>query len=278
MERIVELLDRWNQQPTKRVTLGTIKMDTALQPRIERIVPFKERSRFEAQREEHLKRLRSVLNGGSSVELDPILLADWGEGLYLVDGHHRVFAYRGCQRREIPARVLEVSKRDAVMVSKLVNTQGVKLPMHAEQAREACWQFIIGMRKQGVTVPANRKLASRFGIDKDTVARMKHTIERVNPRDYNRDFCDETTGWPRWKDARGNAWKGGLEEMEPEKRVRWRAEKLAKKLAGIVADADPEVLGLAIELLKQEARDEQLERNAAVDWQVFLRQPEEDAA
>lgn len=104
MERIVELLDRWNQQPTKRVTLGTIKMDTALQPRIERIVPFKERSRFEAQREEHLKRLRSVLNGGSSVELDPILLADWGEGLYLVDGHHRVFAYRGCQRRRfLPA-------------------------------------------------------------------------------------------------------------------------------------------------------------------------------
>lgn len=278
MERIVEQLDRWNQQPSQQVSLGKIKTDPALQPRIELVVPYKERARLESQRQEHLKRLRSVLDGGRTVELDPVLLADWGEGLYLVDGHHRLFAYRGCHRREIPARILEVSKRDAVMVSKLVNTQGVKLPMHAEQAREACWQFIIGMRQQGVPVPANRKLASKFGIDKDTVARMKHAISHVDLRDHNRDFCDVATGWPRWKYVKRSEWHGGLEAMEPTKRLRWQAEKLAKKLAGITANAQREVLELAIELLKQEARDEQLERNAAVDWQVFLQQPEEDAA
>lgn len=208
-----------------------------------------------------------------------MLLADWGEGLYLVDGHHRVFAYRGCMRREISARVMKVSKKDAVMASKLVNTQGVKLPLHAEQAREACWQFIIGASQQGENVLSNRKLASMFGIDKDTVARMKHTMKQINLRDYHPDFCDETTGWPRWKDAKGNAWRGGVEAMEPDKRLRWRAEKLAKKLAGIIANTDQEVLELAFELLKQEAQDAKLEKqHAALDWRLFLQQPEEDAA
>lgn len=45
MERIVELLEQWNQQPTERVPLGRIKTDPALQPRVERVVPFRDRSR-----------------------------------------------------------------------------------------------------------------------------------------------------------------------------------------------------------------------------------------
>jgi len=280
MEKMLDLLERWNQEPAQLVPVGRIKTDPALQPRVEKVVPFKHRSRQDAEREEHLRRLRNVLDGGVTVELDPVLVADWGEGLYLVDGHHRLWAYRNCSRPQIPARILRVSKADAVMVSKLVNNRGVKLALHKEQAREACWQFIVGSYLRDMPVPSNRKLASEFGIDKDTVAAMKRRRERVNLQDYNPDFGDEATGWPRWRDVRGNAWKGGLEALDQDARLEWRAEKVAKKLMGIVADTPQDVLERAFEILKQEEQQEELEkRRAALDWEMFLRHlDDEDAA
>lgn len=279
MEKMIRLLEEWNQQPVEYVTLGRIKMDAALQPRVERVVPLKDRSRYEALREEHLQRLRLVLDGGHSVELDPVLLADWGKGLFVVDGHHRVRAYRGESRPCIPARVMKVSKADAVLVSKLVNTQGVKLAMHREQSREACWQFLINASNRGEQLLANRKLASMFGINKDTVASMKRAMQRVNPAEYHPEFNDEWTGWPRWKDVRGNAWRGGIDAMSDDQRLQWQAEKIAKKLRGIVEGSDPAAVRLAIALIRQEDEFAKFERQQeAAQWQALIPEEDEQAA
>jgi ParB-like chromosome segregation protein Spo0J len=188
-----------------------------------------------------------------------VLVADVGGGLFVVDGHHRLKAYRRAQRETIPARVYPMDRHRAVVVSKLVNCGERALEMHPEQCRDAAWQYLAAVTRRGaMKLPPGdscRTLAGRFGIGKDTVSNMLRKLPKVNPTDYA-GALDPGTGWPRWRTVREGpaGWKQDLEEMDVEQVTQHRAEAMAKKIGALMDSDTPEVFRRALLLLKIEAQ------------------------
>jgi hypothetical protein len=255
METLQETLATWRATKAQRMRLEALQVDPALQPREERLVPFKGRGRYEDLAADHVGRMRHTLEASKRAELEPLLVAEIDGQPFVVDGHHRMTAYRAAKRKTVPVRVRPMSRHQAALLSKLVNLDGVKLPLHAEQARDAAWQYIAHLTKRGtVDLPSGestRTIAGRFGIGHDTVARMLHKIPTVELREFNPEACDAGTGWPRWKYVKdASRW---ADQMPPAERLQRRAERTAKRLAKLKDSAGAEVFQLAVALLLREA-------------------------
>lgn len=260
---IEQALQRLQAAEVQHLPLAALKTDEALQPREARMVPVKDQGRVERRSEEHTGTMRLALEAAQSIELEPVLVADVDGVLYVVDGHHRLRAYRLAQRETIQARVLPLKYPEAVMVSKLVNCAERALEMHAEQKRDAAWQYVAAVTRRGATgLPAGeslRTIAGRFGISKDTAQRMIHKLPEVNLKDWNSTALDTGTGFPRWRYVReaGAGWRDMKEKMDMGQRIQHEAEKLAKKMGALMDKAFlPEVGRLALQMLWS---DEQLE-------------------
>ena len=147
MEKLDALLAEWRAGEPQQIALGRIKQAEAYQPRNVRLAPFKQRARLESESEAHVADLAAKLGDGR--DLDPQLVASIGGTLYLIDGHHRMKAYRRAGRRSVPVRIRDSTEAEALAASKAANCDGVKLPMHAEQLREAAWQYLAMLTQQG---------------------------------------------------------------------------------------------------------------------------------
>src|SRR3546814_11093632 len=126
-------------------------------------------------------------------------ISDWSSDgcssdLFVGDGHHRLKAYRRAQRETIPARVYPMDRRMAVLVSKLVNCDERALEMHAEQRRDAAWQYLAAVTRQGKAgMPEGdscRTVAGRFGISAPTVPRMVRKLPPTAPQNFNPETHD----------------------------------------------------------------------------------------
>lgn len=245
----------WSAQSPVLTPVSALKVDPAFQPRSEAPLAYRDRGRWAETSAAHVSLLRSRLAAGSTTELDPILVARLPEGLYVVDGHHRLRAYRLAGRDHIPSRLLDVTREGAVMVSKLVNFGSEKLPMLRQQAAEACWQYLALVTVRGrLRPPSTRAMAAQFGISHQTVATMCRRLPDVDPAEYAAAACDPGTGWPLWKHARGNSFRVE-ESLSPDKLLLHRGEKLAKRLAALLDKSEPRVVSVAVRLLVADAAD-----------------------
>lgn len=261
MDRLERELAEWRATPPRDLPLSKVEIDPALQPRDERLVSFRDRPRADAASQDHIDRMRHHLEANTGHTVEPVLVADVEGTLYLVDGHHRLRAHKLARRRQVPARVRRMTRERAVLLSKLVNLDGVKLPMHAEQRRDAAWQYLAEVTMRGrLPLPegeSQRTVRARFGIgSKDTIGAMLRKLPKVNPTDYPSDACDPGTGWPRWRHARGSGapideW---LAKLDPEQRTEREAERIAGKLAKLRDKADPEAWRRALHLLAKDAK------------------------
>ncbi len=113
------------------------------------MVPLKAQRGVERRSEEHVGTLRLILEAALSMELDPVLVAEVDGVLFVVDGHHRLKAYKRAKRGTIPARVYRMDRLSAVLVSKLVNCADRALEMHSEQRLDAAWQYLASVTRGG---------------------------------------------------------------------------------------------------------------------------------
>jgi hypothetical protein len=210
-------LSDWLALPIAMAPLEGIETAEALQPRTRDVVSARDRYRLDDASELHIARLRDDLAVFPGKEVDPLLVAEVDGRRLLVDGHHRKEAYRRAGRRAVPVRLLALSVAEAVMVSKLVNCGGVKLPLHPEQAKEAAWQYLAHVTGRGRRpLPLGqscRAIAGTFGVSKSTVCRMIETLPKVKLEEFGEDALDPGTSWPRWRHCRGNAWRDALGEF-----------------------------------------------------------------
>jgi len=257
---IEQTLQRLQAAEVRMVPVGDLQTDAALQPRQDRLVPFREKQRVESRSEEHVGALLLALRASAEVQLVPLLAAEIAGSLYVVDGHHRLKAYQKAPRETVPVRVMPMDYRRAVLVSKLVNCSDRALELHPEQKRDAAWQYLAAVTRRGATdLPAGesvRTVAGRFGIGKNTVGRMLHKLPEVNPKEWNPEALDPGTGFPRWRYVReaGAGWQDMQTKMTPEQLMQHEAEKLARKIGALIDKAHPEATRRALEILANEAK------------------------
>lgn len=258
-----QALQRLQAAEVQHVPLTTLQTDETLQPRDARMVPLRDRGRVEVRSTEHVGTMRLVLEAAHSIQLEPLLVAKFDRALFVVDGHHRLKAYRQAGRDKVPARVMHMDRRMAVLVSKLVNCGSRALEMHPEQRRDAAWQYVAHLTRQGANeLPSGeslRTIAGHFGISKDTVSNMLRKLPKVNPKAYPIEQCDSGTGFPRWKAVRD--WRKQNEDddqgEQPMSLERWtqrEAERVAKKLGMLESGTTAEAWKLALMMYAAEAK------------------------
>lgn len=273
---IDQALQRLQVAKVQQLALSTLKTEEAYQPRIARMVPIRDKAKVENRSEEHIAHMRRALEAAQDIQLESILVAKVDGCLFVVDGHHRLKAYRRAQRETIPARVLPMDRRMAVLVSKLVNCSDRALEMHAEQMRDAAWQYLAAETHQGANeLPIGeslRTVGGRFGISKNTVASMLSYLPKVDLSKYHMQAIDPGTGWPRWRNVReeGTGWQTML-DTAPEQRVQREAEKLARTVVGLRDKYPPAIRARAWEMLANEEvlaanQPEVLEFLADIAW------------
>jgi uncharacterized ParB-like nuclease family protein len=254
-----QALQRLQATEAKYLPLQILKIDDTFQPREARMVPFKDQARVERRSEEHIGTMRLALEAAQSIQLEPILVAEVDGVLFVVDGHHRLNAYKRAKRETIPTRVYPMDRQRAVLVSKLVNCTDRALEMHSEQKLDAAWQYVAAVTRRGTHgLPKGescKTVAGRFGIGHGSVHRMLRKLSQVNPKDWQGAALDAGTGFPRWRKVReaGSDWQQDLSEMDMEQITQHEAEQLAKKIGALMEKATPEAWSRAVEMLGIEA-------------------------
>jgi len=260
MKELIETLVQWRSLPPTRVSLGRIKVEPQYQPRNNFVIPYADREKAENASEAHIARLTDL---AEDADLDPLLLADVDGRLVLVDGHHRLKAYRRAGKRDAPACVLKTTGESALMVSKLVNCDGVKLPMHAEQSRECAWQYLAQVTAQGrLELPegtSRRQIGRTFGTSRETIGSMLRILPTVNRADFQQEACDPGTGWPLWRFVKGNAWRDQYNDVSEDAREMHKTEELAKRLATLIGTNGVLRFCRAVALIEHEQRDAAME-------------------
>jgi hypothetical protein len=253
-------LQRLQAVDVQQLPLAALKTDDVFQPRVGRLVPFREQSGVESRSEEHTGNMRLTLEAALHIQLWPVLVADIAGTLFLVDGHHRLKAYRLAQRETIPARVLPMERLLAALVSKLVNCTERALPMHKAQQLEAAWQYMAAVTRQGTQgLPEGeslRTVVARFSISYGSAHRMLRKIPEVNPREWSAEALDAGTGFPRWRYVReaGAGWHDMKERMDVDQITQHLAAKLARKMGAMMEKAGPAAAKLAVQMLGIEAQ------------------------
>lgn len=256
-----DVIQQFQSASTQSIPLKAIQTRDALQPRVIRLIPIRDKGRAEESREQHIASLRLVLEATERNQLDPVWLAELDtaapQGLSLIDGHHRLRAYAQAGRETIPAKVLRLDWNSAVIVSKLVNCTGRSLALHPEQCRDAAWQYLASITKRGTTgLPPGeslRSIAAKFSISKNTVSSMLSYLPDVTPTDFTSFAIDPGTDWPRWRYVREakSDWHTNLPASHEEQLNR-DAERVARQIMKIVDASSPAVRARALEMLANE--------------------------
>lgn len=246
---------------TLEVPLREIKTHPALQPRDLSLVKLRDQPRLEAQSDDLVRHMAELLKASSQAQLAPLYVADVEGVLYVVDGHHRLRAYKRAKRETVPAHVKAMTLQQASHASKVANLTHTKLPMHPEQLRNACWHYLAHVtREGGQALPqgiSQRSVAARFGITLDTVQRMLAKLPEVAPKVFPEEHLDAITGWPHWRYVRSTARNEMYQQMTPEVRLEWQAGKYAKALAKLWDRYPPEVCARGHALLREQAGEDQ---------------------
>ena len=223
----------------------------------------------------HVHDMAQLLKAEPKAELVPLRLAQVDGVLYVVDGHHRLQAYRQAKRETVPAHVEAMTLREASHASKLANITHTKLEMRPAQKRNALWHHLAAVTHGGtLQLPAGtsqRSLQGHFGVALDTVQRMLHRLPEVDHTRYPAEHCDGITGWPHWRYVCRSARSDMYQEMTPDARTEWLARKYLKKLLKLWEQTDRRALEVAHEWLRADAQDEDdkaLAREIAVALEV----------
>ena len=206
---------RFEEAEPLLIEILEVKADPQYQPRSRGVLSWKERDKVRRRESDHVKTLANPLLAARNYQLEPIWLAkiDGGHELLVIDGHHRLSAYKRAKRAHIPARVISMSQQDAVLVSKTVNQGTAMLPMAESQSREQCWQYTGLVTRRGkLTLEeaglSYRQVAAKFGTSHETVRKMEKKLQTLKLKDFSEDALDPATGLPKWKHLRSdNHWE-----------------------------------------------------------------------
>jgi hypothetical protein len=233
------------------------------QPRDPRATRAVDVAKEEDALEKHIGRMQAILAADPLAQLDPVLVAVIEGRRFVVDGHHRLAAYRRAGRFTIPTRERSMTAEHAALLSRLVNLDGVKLPLTSGQCAESAWQFVAAVTGRGrlplkVAGLSSRTVAARFGnishgtVD-NMVSRLRPTKEAVDAgNQFSTATLDPITGWPKWRYARGSA-AMPFDDADSEIKEAAKVGKCVAGLARLLDKFGAEVYQKAAQVLWAEA-------------------------
>ncbi|WP_077033847.1 hypothetical protein [Pelomonas sp. KK5] len=166
----------------------------------------------------HLAGLTRVLKDSPDDELDPVTVLSIGSKNILVDGHHRVAAYRAAQRSTIPVIYFNDPEgpRAAVLGVGQVNRK-TKLSMSTAERTQWAWELV----KAGGFTKA--EVSAGAGVSDRTVGTMRMVLRGLN---------DEGAEVPAfWLDARP-----GREGFDHESAAK-QAQEWARRFSEVLGPA-----------------------------------------
>ena len=176
--------------------------------------------------------------------LEPILVFPVADKYYVMDGHHRLAAYRTARwKRDIPAIVFTGSLDEAVREALRRNTKN-KLPMTTTDRTEAAWR-LVKEGKPGEWPDSISETEELCAVGKGTVNRMRAAWTELHNGQYG-DVKDLS-----WGQAKAKLKGAGEEEFEYDSWLEERAQNLADDIlrAKLHLSKDIKVTALALERL-----------------------------
>jgi len=261
MKNLDAFVDEWRGIAAQLLDVDAIKTHPGLQFRSIAAVPTGEQYRKSRESASHVLSLRDAATVAGK-DLEAILVAQIEGELWVVDGHHRLDAYRKLGR-PIPARVMVTDMARAAALAMVANFTNVKLPLHKDQARECAWQYMAWVTLRGkvphAAVSSIRKTQARFPIvGRGSIERMANAVGSVKPSEYVGGDRNPLTHWPTW---RAVTKRKRPEPDGPEPTRATRLEKKATKFAMVILkmqDENSEALSLAMAKLRDGFRDDTL--------------------
>ena len=224
--------------------------ENALQPR-------EETHRHDAAhyaRKTHVAQLRKPLLDPKK-DLDPIVITwakdettetNTGYSWVVVDGHHRLQAYRTTTGREtIPAILFEGSPTEIVLRAISGNNRD-KLAMTPKEKLSTGWSIFVAMagkKRQSVTV-------QELGVSRGSVQNFRKQFRLIAADIASGELEDKSIGEFEWSEAMNypntcdGAWN---EEAENEAYIRGVAEKLFKAFGHTLKNGDVKNVGEALQ-------------------------------
>jgi len=182
-----------------------------------------------AEDEEFIRDLVKVLKNSDGKPMDPITVWYGGRNYYVIDGHHRLEAYRrywgeNCREKVIPCTEFKGSLVEAMEFAGQANHKN-KLPMRQDMRMNFAWRLVC------VSDLIAGRIVDASGVALRTVrtmrAKLRHRLEEDKPEDATSH--KRQLGEQAWKDIRDNREKLGLEEWE--KRDLAEANRMARRLS-----------------------------------------------
>lgn len=269
---------RLQKADVKTLSLSEVHTHEALQPRSLDVLRGSQQADARQRSAGHVANLRCALRMSKDAQLEPILVALIDGKHYIVDGHHRVRAYRAEERDTIPARVVRMNLASAVLASKLVNLTDRAMAMERAQIIEAAWQTLAAMTDGGhKPLPQGESYATleaRLGPGHSTLQRMTKRMQRIVPSEWADGERDAGTGYPMWNAVRKHDWNGGGGPMTYDEVKQRMAERCAAGLVKQLEAFDADVRELAWEIVAKDHR--QLADEAAAFRELEVEPCEDD--
>ena len=185
----------------------------------------------------HTQTLARIL-GDNHKPLDPILVVPRGAGFVVIDGHHRLEAYREAGwDRPIPVEIFQGTLAEAELEALRRNIKD-KLPMTQEDKLEAAWRLVLGQRL------SKAKINELTSVSNGTIGNMRHTLKRHG---------FETVEGLSWHQVKLMNFDLD-DDFDRDASNRKKAERLAKEItdkASIHLAKNPEILAMALELISE---------------------------
>ncbi|MCM8557674.1 ParB/RepB/Spo0J family partition protein [Sphingomicrobium sediminis] len=179
----------------------------------------------------HITEMAKVVSGGG--RLDPMTVVSFGPRYVLLDGHHRLAAYREANfSGAIPVEVLDCDKEGldrikwAMAESSKRNIKD-KLPMSKDDKQDNAWRITVA---QGLEL-SKRELHETCGVSERSIGNMRAVANKLSASGYD----EAALLGMSWRGARWELGRleGNADETSPDARQK-RLRRLSKKLAPIL--------------------------------------------
>jgi len=269
--------------------VGDVKARAEFQARNLELVRAGSVQAVKDQRADLVASIRRDLEADPAHFVEPIWVADIDGAWCVLDGFHRLHAFKLAKRETIPARVLPMSHGEALVVSLLVNEGDRKLPRTARERMEATWQTVGLLTERGTRMLPQgwtaKRIAGQQRVHVNSLTKMGKALVRIAgaPLDeFKPHEINQQTGWITWKAAYthgrtfGDESREGFTSMQEKEieRIRQRLGRDLERIRDWGRKQDPRLYEEAVKRIQGETEGQDDEALAMVNLAEMIDCPE----